>query len=97
MECNEKQGFKINPSDLEKFITPKTKWIILNSPSNPTGACYSENDIKAIAAVLEKHKHIYILSDDIYEHVTYEGFNLNFYYCSNRKFKKQGSYNEWCK
>ena len=76
MECNEKQVFKINPSDLEKFITPKTKWIILNSPSNPTGACYSENDIKAIAAVLEKHKHIYILSDDIYEHVTYEGFKF---------------------
>ena len=76
MECGEKQGFKINPSDLEKFITPKTKWIILNSPSNPTGACYSENDIKAIAAVLQKHKHIYILSDDIYEHVTYEGFKF---------------------
>jgi len=76
MECDEKQGFKINPLDLEKFITPKTKWIILNSPSNPTGACYSENDIKAIAAVLEKHKHIYILSDDIYEHVTYEGFKF---------------------
>jgi aspartate aminotransferase len=76
MECDEKQGFKINPSDLEKFITLKTKWIILNSPSNPTGACYSEKDIKAIAAVLEKHKHIYILSDDIYEHVTYEGFKF---------------------
>jgi aspartate aminotransferase len=76
MECDEKQGFKINPLDLEKFITPKTKWIILNSPSNPTGACYSEKDIKAIAAVLEKHKHIYILSDDIYEHVTYEGFKF---------------------
>ena len=76
MKCDEKQGFKINPLDLEKFITPKTKWIILNSPSNPTGACYSENDIKAIAAVLEKHKHIYILSDDIYEHVTYEGFKF---------------------
>ncbi len=76
MKCDEKQGFKINPLDLEKFITPKTKWIILNSPSNPTGACYSENDIKAIAAVLEKHKHIYILSDDIYEHVTYGGFKF---------------------
>ena len=76
MECNEKQGFKINPNDLEKFITPKTKWIILNSPSNPTGACYSEQDIKAIAAILEKHNHVYILSDDIYEHVTYEGFKF---------------------
>ena len=76
MECNEKQSFKINPSDLEKFITPKTKWIILNSPSNPTGACYSENDIREIAKVLEKHPHVYILSDDIYEHVTYEGFKF---------------------
>ena len=76
MECDEKQGFKINPSDLEKFITPKTKWIILNSPSNPTGACYSEKDIREIAKVLEKHTHVYILSDDIYEHVTYEGFKF---------------------
>ena len=76
MECNEKQGFKINPNDLEKYLTPKTKWIILNSPSNPTGACYSEQDIKAIADILEKHNHVYILSDDIYEHVTYEGFKF---------------------
>ncbi len=76
MECDEKQSFKINPSDLDKFITPKTKWIILNSPSNPTGACYSENDIREIAKVLEKHPHVYILSDDIYEHVTYEGFKF---------------------
>ena len=76
MECDEKQSFKINPSDLEKFITPKTKWIILNSPSNPTGACYSENDIREMAKVLEKHPHVYILSDDIYEHVTYEGFKF---------------------
>ena len=76
MECDEKQGFKINPSDLEKFITPKTKWIILNSPSNPTGACYSEKDVREIAKVLEKHPHVYILSDDIYEHVTYEGFKF---------------------
>ncbi|MDC3174762.1 pyridoxal phosphate-dependent aminotransferase [Candidatus Pelagibacter sp.] len=76
MECDEKQSFKINPSDLEKFITPKTKWIILNSPSNPTGACYSEKDVREIAKVLEKHPHVYILSDDIYEHVTYEGFKF---------------------
>ncbi len=76
MECDEKQSFKINPSDLEKFITPKTKWIILNSPSNPTGACYSEKDIREIAKVLEKHPNVYILSDDIYEHVTYEGFKF---------------------
>ena len=76
LECTEKQGFKINPSELEKIITKKTKWIILNSPSNPTGACYSEKDIREIAKVLEKHPHVYILSDDIYEHVTYEGFKF---------------------
>ncbi|MDC1212468.1 pyridoxal phosphate-dependent aminotransferase [Pelagibacteraceae bacterium] len=76
LECTEKQGFKINPSELEKIITKKTKWIILNSPSNPTGACYSEKDIREIAKVLEKHPQVYILSDDIYEHITYEGFKF---------------------
>ena len=76
LECNEKQGFKINPLELEKSITKKTKWIILNSPSNPTGACYSEDDIREIAKVLIKHSHVYILSDDIYEHVAYEGFKF---------------------
>jgi aspartate aminotransferase len=76
LKCNEKQGFKINPSELEKSITKKTKWIILNSPSNPTGACYSEKDIREIARVLEKFPHVYILSDDIYEHITYEGFKF---------------------
>ena len=76
LECTEKQGFKINPLELEKMITKKTKWIILNSPSNPTGACYSENDIREIAKVLEKHPQVNILSDDIYEHVTYENFKF---------------------
>ena len=76
LECNEKQGFKINPSQLEKSITKKTKWIILNSPSNPTGACYSEEEIKEIGEVLEKHPHVFILSDDIYEHVTYGNFKF---------------------
>ena len=76
LKCNEKQGFKINSSELEKSITKKTKWIILNSPSNPTGACYSEDDIREIAKVLIKHPHVYILSDDIYEHVAYEGFKF---------------------
>ena len=76
LECNEKQGFKINPSELEKSITKKTKWIILNSPSNPTGACYSKEEIKEIGKVLEKHPHVFILSDDIYEHVIYENFKF---------------------
>ena len=76
LECNEKQGFKVNPSALEKSITKKTKWIILNSPSNPTGACYSEKDIKEIGKILEKHPHVFILSDDIYEHVMYGNFKF---------------------
>mgnify|MGYP001440236470 CR=1 FL=1 len=76
LECSQKQGFKINSLELEKSITKKTKWIILNSPSNPTGACYSEKEIREIAKVLLKHSHVYILSDDIYEHVTYEGFKF---------------------
>ena len=76
LECNENQGFKINPAELEKSITPKTKWIILNSPSNPTGACYTEEDIKEIANILAKHPHVHILSDDIYEHVIYEEFKF---------------------
>ena len=76
LECNEKQGFKINPSILEKSITKKTKWIILNSPSNPTGACYSEKEIKEIGKVLEKHPNVFILSDDIYEHVIYGSFKF---------------------
>ncbi len=76
LECNENQGFKINPSKLEKSITKKTKWIILNSPSNPTGACYSEKEIKEIGKVLTKHPHVFILSDDIYEHVVYGSFKF---------------------
>jgi aspartate aminotransferase len=76
LKCTEKQGFKINPLELEKSITKKTKWIILNSPSNPTGSCYSEEDIREIAKVLIKYPQVHILSDDIYEHVAYEGFKF---------------------
>ncbi len=70
-------GFKITPEQLEKAITPKTKWFVLNSPSNPTGAVYSRDELKALAGVLLKHKHVYILTDDIYEHLIYDG--LKFY------------------
>jgi len=61
---------------LEKNITKKTKWLILNSPSNPTGACYSEEEIKQLAEVLKRHAHVYVLSDDIYEHIAYEGYKF---------------------
>ena len=76
LECSAKQGFKINPQDLKKLITKKTKWIILNSPSNPTGACYSEKDIREIGKILKNHPRVHILSDDIYEHVIYNDFKF---------------------
>ena len=76
IECSEEQGFKLNPKDLKNNITNKTKWLILNSPSNPTGASYSENEIKKLAEVLKKNSHVHILSDDIYEHISYEWFKF---------------------
>lgn len=73
VECPASDGFKLTPDALEKAITPKTKWLILNSPSNPTGAAYSKDELKALAKVLEKHPNLYIMSDDIYEHLLYDG------------------------
>ena len=76
IECSEEQGFKLTAKDLESAITNNTKWIILNSPSTPTGACYTEQEIKNLAQVLRRKPHVNVLSDDIYEHVTYEGFKF---------------------
>lgn len=76
IQCLEEDGFKLTPENLEAAITDRTKWIILNSPSNPTGAVYSKDELKAIADVLMRHPHIHILSDDIYEYLTYD--NLTF-------------------
>lgn len=70
----EETGFKITPSDLEKAITPKTKWFIINSPSNPSGAAYTPDELRALADVLEKYPHVWIISDEIYEHIVYDGF-----------------------
>jgi len=72
VKCNEVDNFKLTPSALKKAISKKTKWLILNSPSNPTGASYSKNEIKKLSKVLIKYKKIYILSDDIYEHISYD-------------------------
>lgn len=68
------QRFKITPAQLEKAITPKTKLLILNSPSNPTGVAYSDAELKALGEVLLKHPHVFILSDDIYEHILWADF-----------------------
>lgn len=74
--CGQEQGFKMTPEQLEAAITPRTKWLVLNSPSNPTGAAYSAEEIKALGAVLKRHPHVYVLSDDIYEHLVYDGFRF---------------------
>jgi aspartate aminotransferase len=67
-------GFKLQAADLERAITPRTKWIILNSPSNPSGAAYTRDELKAITDVLVRHPHVWILTDDMYEHLTYGDF-----------------------
>jgi len=76
LKCNENDGFKLTPKNLKKAITKKTKWLILNSPSNPTGASYTKEEIEALSEVLIKNKNVHILSDDIYEHITYDNFNF---------------------
>ena len=76
IECSEEQGFKLTAKDLESKINNNTKWLILNSPSNPTGACYTEQEIKNLSKVLKRNPHVNILSDDIYEHITYQGFKF---------------------
>jgi aspartate aminotransferase len=75
--CELENGFKIKPEDLEAAITPKTKWLVLNSPSNPTGAAYSKDQMRALAEVLMRHPHVWVMADDIYEHIVYDGFDFS--------------------
>jgi len=70
------QNYKLNAEQLEAAITPRTKWVILNSPSNPTGAAYSVAELKALGEVLERHPHVWIFADDMYEHIIYDGFEF---------------------
>jgi len=72
LNCNGDNDFKITPEQLDNAITEKTKWIFLNSPSNPTGMKYTKDEFKGLVKVIEKHKHVYVLSDDIYEELTYD-------------------------
>jgi aspartate aminotransferase len=69
-------GFKLKPEALERAITPKTKWIVLNSPSNPSGAAYTRAELKALTEVLMKHPHVWVLTDDMYEHLVYGDFEF---------------------
>jgi aspartate aminotransferase len=76
VNCPQNNGFKLRPEDLDAAITPKTKWLILNFPNNPTGAACSRAEMKAIAEVLLKHPHVWVLTDDMYEHLVYDGFEF---------------------
>ena len=75
--CPAERGYKLQPEALEKAITPKTKWLILNSPSNPTGAAYTRAELKAITDVLVKHPHVWVMTDDMYEHLVYDDFKFS--------------------
>ena len=81
VDCPKENNFKLTAQQLEENITAKTKWLILNSPSNPTGASYSYTELEEIAAVVRKYQHVNIISDDIYEHITYD--NFKFYTIAN--------------
>lgn len=76
VECGEKNGFKLQADELEAAITDNTKWLILNSPSNPTGGAYSHDDMKAVTDVLMRHPNVWVMSDDMYEHLVYDGFTF---------------------
>ena len=74
VQCGSNANYKLTADTLEAAITPKTKWLVLNSPSNPTGAAYSKAELRALADVLLRHPHVFILTDDMYEHLVYDGF-----------------------
>ncbi len=76
VETDMAHDFKLQPEDLERAITPKTKWIILNSPSNPSGAAYSRDELKKVTDVLMRHPQVWVLTDDMYEHLTYGAFEF---------------------
>ena len=74
--CGPEDGYKITPAALEAAITPRTKWVVLNSPCNPSGVVYSRAELKALAAVLLRHPHVWVLADDIYEHLLFDGIEF---------------------
>ena len=74
--CGQNNGFKLRPEDLEAAITPRTKWFMLNSPCNPTGAAYSAAELKGLAEVLLRHPHVWVFTDDIYEKLSYGDFEF---------------------
>src|SRR5579871_1038758 len=77
VETRLEEGFRLTPDALKRAITPRTKWLILNQPSNPTGACYTREQLQALTAVLMEHPHVWILTDDMYEHLVFGGFRFH--------------------
>lgn len=76
ISCTQETDFKLTAKELEQVITKKSKWLILNSPSNPTGSCYSRKELEEIADVVRKHKNLYVITDDIYEYIVYDNFEF---------------------
>ena len=76
VEGREENGFKITGEDLEAAITPRTKWVMLNSPNNPTGAAFTRAELKVLTDVILRHEHVWAMTDDIYEHIVYDGFEF---------------------
>ena len=76
VEGREANGFKLTAGELEAAITPRTMWVMLNSPSNPTGAAYTREELKALTDVILRHEHVWVMTDDIYEHIVYDGFDF---------------------
>ena len=76
ISCSQETDFKLTAKELEQVITKKSKWLILNSPSNPTGSCYSRKELEEIADVVRKHKNLYVMTDDIYEYIVYDNFEF---------------------
>ncbi len=76
VSCPQNNGFKLRPEDLDAAITPRTKWVMLNFPNNPTGAACSRTEMQALAEVLLRHPHVWVMTDDMYEHLVYDGFEF---------------------
>ena len=76
LNCRIENDFKINADDLDKTISKNTKWLILNSPSNPSGSCYTKKELEDLANVLREHKSVNVMTDDIYEYIVYDDFKF---------------------
>src|SRR3546814_1745043 len=90
------QGYKLAPEALEAAIGPKTKWVILNSPSNPTGAGYTAAELKALGEVIERHPDVWVFADDMYEHIVYDGFERSEEHTSELQSLMRISYAVFC-